>query len=181
MMNSESTELWHTIKKDAAFKKLDSSESGLAEDEVIKRLGLFGPNSLDLKNIETPLKILLRQLHNPLQYILFFSSLLALLLGKFSDSLVILSVVILNTLIGFIQEYRAHKTIKALMSMVPQKTTVIRQGHMKIVHSSQIVRGDVVVLEAGDCVSADLLLFSIKNLQSPNAKALKQHLIKIKI
>ncbi len=164
-MNTNSTELWHTFKKDAAFKKLDSSESGLKEEEVIKRLELLGSNSLQLKTSETPFRILLRQLHNPLQYILFFSALLALFLGKFADSFVILSVVILNTLIGFIQEYRAHKTIKALMSMVPQKTTVIRQGDIKVVFSSQIVRGDVVVLEAGDRVSADLLLFSIKNLQ----------------
>ena len=164
-MDPCSKELWHTIKKDAAFKKLDSSDSGLDEGEVIKRLRLLGPNSLRLKTSETPTRILLRQLHNPIQYILIFSALLAVLLGKFADGSVVLSVVILNTLIGFIQEYRAHKTIRALMSMVPEKTAVIRKGDIKVVHSSQIVPGDVVVLEAGDRISADLLLFSIKNLQ----------------
>ncbi len=164
-MNKNSEELWHAVEKDTVFQKLNSSESGLEEREVRKRLKLLGPNTLQLKTSETIPRILLRQLHNPIEYILIFSALLALLLGKFADSLVIFSVVILNTLIGFVQEYRAHKTIKALMSMAPQKTTVIRQGDTKIVHSSQIVPGDVVVLQAGDRVSADLRLFSIKNLQ----------------
>jgi magnesium-transporting ATPase (P-type) len=164
-MNKDSEELWHAVEIDTVFQKLNSSKSGLEESEVRKRLKRLGPNTLQLKTSETIPRILLRQLNDPIGYILIFSSLLVLLIGKFADSLVIFSVVILNTLIGFVQEYRAHKTIKALMSMVPQKTTVIRQGDTKIVASSQIVPGDVVVLQAGDRVSADLRLFSIKNLQ----------------
>ncbi|MDP1608040.1 MAG: HAD-IC family P-type ATPase [Chlamydiales bacterium] len=164
-MNKDSKELWYAVEKDTVFQRLNSSESGLEEREVRKRLKLFGPNTLQLKTSETIPRIILRQLHNPIEYILIFSALLALFLGKFADSLVIFSVVILNALIGFVQEYRAHKTIKALMLMVPQQTTVIREGDTKIVPSSQIVPGDVVVLQAGDRVSADLRLFSIKNLQ----------------
>ncbi len=168
-MNEDSEELWHAVEKDIVFQKLNSSESGLVESEVRKRLKLFGPNTLQLNTSETIPRIFLRQLHNPIVYMLIFSSLLALLLDKFADSLVVFSVIVLNTLIGFIQEYRAHKTIKALTSMVPQKTTVIRDGDTKLVHSSQIVPGDIVALEAGDRISADLRLFSIKNLQCDEA------------
>ncbi len=80
---------WHAIEKDDVFRKLNSSVSGLDEEEVKRRLKLFGPNHLQLKSAETILRILLRQLHNPLVYVLIFSTILAALLGKFTDSFVI--------------------------------------------------------------------------------------------
>ncbi len=155
---------WHSQAKEGVFLELNSSESGLNEKEVKKRLKVFGYNALQGKSSETIPRILLRQLHNPIIYVLLFSTGFAWLLGKFSDSLVVLSVVILNTLIGFIQEYRAHKTIRALTSMVPQKTQVVREGDTKLIHSSELVPGDIVVLQAGDRIAADLRLFSVKNL-----------------
>lgn len=164
-MNEALDDNWHSVDQDRVFQKLNSSESGLEESEVKRRLKQFGPNTLQIKTSETIPRIFLRQLNNPLVYVLIFSTLLALLLGKFADSLVIFGVVVLNTLIGFIQEYRANKTIKALSAMVPSKTTVIRNADTKLVHSYQIVPGDVVVLQAGDRIPADLRLFSIKNLQ----------------
>ncbi len=164
-MNKELNQSWHSLEQDEVFQKLSSSELGLSEEEARKRLKLFGPNTLQLKSSESIPRILWRQLHNPIVYVLLFSTLLALALGKETDSLVVFSVVILNTLIGFVQEYRAHKTIQALTMLVPNKTTVLREGKAKLIPSSQIVLGDVVILQAGDRISADLRLFSIKNLQ----------------
>jgi Ca2+-transporting ATPase len=156
---------WHSFAKETFFQELNSSESGLNEKEVKRRLKFFGYNTLQGKSSETIPRILLRQLHNPIVYVLLFSTGFAGLLGKFTDSLIVFSAVILNTLIGFIQEYRAHKTIRALTSMVPQKTSVLREGDTKLIHSSQLVPGDIVVLQAGDRIAADLRLFSVKNLR----------------
>ncbi len=157
--------LWHALEKEEVCHQLNTSLSGLEEKEAQKRLQEFGPNLLRQAHEETLLRILWRQLHNPIVYVLLFSTAMALLLGKIADSLVVFTVVVLNTIIGFIQEYRAHTTLKALTSLIPHKTMVLRAGHTKSIHSSHIVPGDVVVLEAGDRVSADLRLFSIKNLQ----------------
>lgn len=157
---------WHTLEKEIYFQQLNSSELGLSEKEAKHRLKVFGPNSIQIQSSGTILRIFLRQLRNPIVYVLLFSTGLAGLLGKWTDGFVVLSVVMLNTLIGFIQEYRAHKTIRALISMVPQKTSVLREGDTKLLHSSQLVPGDIVVLQAGDRVAADLRLFSVKNLEA---------------
>lgn len=156
---------WHAIGEEALFKKLASTQNGLVEKEAEGRLKVFGTNTLHIKSRETIPRILLRQLDNPIVYVLLLSTVIAALLGKITDSLVVFSVVVLNTAIGFIQEYKAHKTIRALTAMVPHKTSVLRQGNTKLIHSYQLVPGDVVVLQAGDRIAADLRLFSLKNLE----------------
>lgn len=160
---------YHTLSPDKTFKQLHTSKEGLTHDEAKKRLKEFGPNTLQIKSTETIPRILLRQLQNPIVYLLLASTFIALILGKFIDGAVIFSVVILNTLIGFIQEYRANKIIRALSAMVPHNTVVIRQGETKLIHSSQVVPGDIVSLQSGDKISADMRLFFIKNLQCDEA------------
>lgn len=155
---------WHSIDSKEIFKILNSSEEGLNEQEVKTRLQRYGHNILQTKSSETIPRIFLRQLHNPIVYVLLFSTGFAALLGRITDSLVVLSVVILNTIIGFFQEYRAHRTISALSAMVPQNTSVIREGESKLIDSSALVPGDIVLLQAGDRIAADLRLFSVKNL-----------------
>lgn len=163
-MNEKLDHEWHSIDNETVFEILKTNEEGLNEREVKARLKLYGYNTLQTKSSETIPRIFLRQLHNPIVYVLLFSTALAALIGKFTDSLVVLSVVILNTIIGFFQEYRAHKTISALTAMVPQKTSVIRDGETKLIDSADLVPGDIVILQAGDRIAADLRLFSVKNL-----------------
>lgn len=158
-------QLWHALEKEAVFQKLNSSDKGLSEAEAKNRLKIFGHNIISSKSFGTILRIFVRQFRNPIVYMLFFSTLLALILRKLTDSCVILSVLILNAMISFFQEYRAHKIIKALTSMVPSKTSVLRNGKRKLIHSSSLVPGDVVLLQAGDRIAADLRLFSVKNLE----------------
>ncbi len=157
--------LWHSLSYEDAFKYLQSSPTGLSHEEAKLRLDKFGLNHLQVKSSESILWIILRQFHNPLIYILLISATLALLLSKTTDALVVLSVVMLNTLIGFIQEYRSSKMIQALLQMIPQKSTTIRNGSLSSIPSSEIVPGDILVLQAGDRVAADIRLFSIKNLE----------------
>lgn len=168
MVDSEIME-WHTLESDAVFQKINSSEEGLDSDESKRRLKKYGSNILQTKTSETIPRILLRQLRNPIVYVLLASTLLAFTLRKFTDGVVVLSIVILNTMIGFIQEYRANRIIRALSALVPHETTVIRNGDQQVILASHVVPGDVIFLQAGDKIPADLRLFSIKNLQCDEA------------
>lgn len=163
-MEEQPDKLWYCLDKKNLFQELQSSEAGIDEKEAKRRLKIFGENTLQGRSPKTIPRILLRQLHNPIVYVLLFSTAFAGLLGRFTDGLVVFSVVLLNTLIGFIQEYKAHKTIQSLSSMIPEKTTVLRGAATQLIHSSLLVPGDVVVLQAGDRISADLRLFLVKNL-----------------
>lgn len=164
MIDSENIE-WHALETEAVFQKIGSSEEGLDVSESKKRLKEYGFNILQTKTSETIPRILLRQLRNPIVYVLLLSTVLAFALKKFTDGFVVLSVIILNTIIGFVQEYRANKIIRALSAMVPHVTTVVRGGDQKLIPASHIVPGDVIFLQAGDKIPADIRLFSIKNLQ----------------
>lgn len=156
---------WHSMPHEHVFTELQSSPRGLDYYEVQQRLKKFGHNRLQVQPPENILWIILRQFHNPLIYILLASTIVAMLLGKVTDAIVVLSVVILNTLIGFIQEYRSSKTIQSLLQMIPQTSTVIRNGVHSTIPSSEIVLGDIILLQNGDRVPADIRLFSIKNFE----------------
>ncbi len=164
MIDSEHIK-WHALEIEAVFQRVGSSEEGLDITESKKRLKEYGFNALQTKTSETIPRIFLRQLRNPIVYVLLLSTLLAFALRKFTDGFVVFSVVILNTIIGFVQEYRANRIIRALSAMVPHETTVIRSGDQKLIPASHVIPGDIVVLQAGDKISADMRLFSIKNLQ----------------
>lgn len=155
---------WHTLSIQETLDELNASPEGLSYDEVKHRLKRYGHNILHLKNNETALHILLRQLKNPIVYVLLISTCLALALGKWTDGIVVFGIVILNTCIGFFQEYRANRMISLLSEMVPQETTVMRDGKLKVISSGLVVPGDIVSLQAGDRICADLRLLAIKNL-----------------
>lgn len=156
---------WHSLTIEDIFEKTDSSEKGLNSSESKKRIKKYGINILQTQTSETIPRILLRQLKNPIVYVLLLSTILAFALKKIVDGSVILSVVILNTLIGFVQEYRANRIIRALSALMPHKATVLRDEDQKLIPPSHLVPGDVVFLQAGDRVPADMRLLSLKNLQ----------------
>jgi Ca2+-transporting ATPase len=106
---------------------------------------------------------------NPLIWVLLAASVLAVALGKVTDGLVVLAVVVLNSLIGFVQEYRASRAIEALQGMVPENVTALRDGRKATVAASALVPGDVVLLASGDRVPADLRLVAVKNLRVEEA------------
>ncbi len=155
---------WHACAYEAVIEHFQSRKEGLNDQEASLRLKIIGSNSLPFKSSDNILWIVFRQLNNPLIYILLASTLLAALLGKIIDAVVVFSIVIINTLIGFIQEYRSSRTIQALLQMIPQTSNVIRNGISLSIPSDQIVPGDILVIQAGDRVSADIRLFSVKNL-----------------
>jgi len=160
---------WHSIDYNEVINNLESSSNGLKSEEVKNRLLKYGYNKLKRKSKDGILTVLWRQINNPLIWVLIGSSTLATALGKITDGMVVLAVVLVNSMIGFIQEYKAGKAIEALSSMVPENATVIREGNVITIPVSEIVPGDIVQVAAGDRIPADMRITQQKNLQVEEA------------
>ena len=155
---------WHSLDTETAFLMLHSSAQGLAPEEAQRRLVAQGPNLLPEARPTSPLKRFARQLDNLLIYLLLASALITLLLGHALDSMVIAGVVLINAVIGYVQEGKAEEALAALRGLVAQQATVIRTGRRAEIPAQEIVAGDILVLNAGDRVSADLRLLAAYNL-----------------
>ena len=138
---------------------------GLTHNEAQRRLHQFGSNVLPLIRRHGPLIRFMLQFHHPLIYILLTATVITALLGEWVDASVIFGVVMVNAIVGFIQESRAEHALEALMSMVKTEATVLREGEKYLISSSNVVPGDVVLVQSGDKVPADLRLISIHELQ----------------
>ena len=160
---------WHSLSIEEVFNVLQTSRSGLSGTDGENRRIQYGLNLLQKKKGNGVLKLLWQQLSNPLIYVLLGATVLALLMGKATDALVILSVVVINTLIGFLQEWGADRTIRSLMGMAPEFAVVKRDGIQKNIQAQDLVPGDLVLLQAGDKVSADLRLCQVKSFQCEEA------------
>lgn len=168
MLKNESGK-WHAIDYKEVLENFESSIQGLELEEVNKRRQKYGLNELKRKNKDGILKVLWRQINNPLIWVLIGSSTLATALGKITDGMVVLAVVVVNSIIGFIQEYKAGKAIEALSNMVPENAMVIRNGNIITIPVSEIVPGDIVQVAAGDRIPADMRIIQQKNLQVEEA------------
>ena len=158
--------VWHELPAEAAAARLESDPAtGLATDEVARRQKEFGPNRVTARRGTPAWLRFLQQFHQPLVYILLAAVGVTASLGEWVDSSVILGVVVLNAIFGFLQEAKAGKAIEALARMIATETTVRRDGRTQRVHSEGLVPGDVVLLQAGDRVPADLRLVQMKSLQ----------------
>ncbi len=149
---------WYQLSVKEIFEHLKTSELGLTEEEVKQRLKKYGPNKIAEEEKISKLKILLHQFTSPLIYILLIAGVVTILLKEYIDSGVIFAVVILNAIIGFVQEYKAEKSARALKKMVVPKARVIRDGKEKEVNSEELVPGDIVLLASGMKVPADIRL-----------------------
>jgi Ca2+-transporting ATPase len=165
MNNESSTVHWHAMEPDEALKKLDSARDGLGEDHAEQRLEEAGPNSLEAEEGFNPIRLLARQVHNPLIYLLAGAAVLSLLVGHSVDAAVIAGVIVLNTLLGFTQEWRAEGALDALRQMAAPHARVLRNGQPAEIEATHVVPGDVLVIETGDRVAADARLLSCDNLQ----------------
>jgi magnesium-transporting ATPase (P-type) len=148
---------------------LDSDLRGLKTDEAQRRLEEHGPNRLPEAEREGPLKRFIRQFHDVLIYILLAAAVVTALLGEWIDTGVILGVVVINAIIGFIQEGKAEAALESIRAMLSLHATVIRDGEREEIDAEDLVPGDVVVLESGDRVPADLRILEHRNLQVEEA------------
>ncbi len=133
-------------------------KQGLSEKEALKLLGQFGPNELPEPGKRSPLSSLLSQFKSPLILLLMAGAAVSMALGQIHDGLAIILILLINGIIGFIQEYRAERAMEALQKMAAPTALVIRDGSSRRIPAAALVPGDVVVIEAGDIVPADILL-----------------------
>ncbi len=170
-MNREAVDalLWHNIEHQRVLDSLHSTLTGLTPAEATERITVFGKNKIVRKSKDGPLVILWRQINNPLIWVLLGSSVLATALGKITDGSVVLAVVVINSIIGFIQEFKAGKAIEALIDMVPQNAIVVREGKSITIPVVDLVPGDIVLMAAGDRVPADMRIITQKNLHIEEA------------
>lgn len=160
---------WHTLTGEQALAHLASREEGLHDAEVAERLARIGPNRLPPPKRPSPLKRFFAQFHNVLIYVLLAASVVTALLGHWVDFFVILAVVFVNSLIGFIQEGKAEKALESIRRMLSLDAMVMREGVRRQIPAEDLVPGDLVFLQSGDKVPADLRLLRLKDLQIDEA------------
>lgn len=156
----------YQIKKEELSNvyKNNNFKQGLTSKEALERLNADGPNTLEVK--QTPKwKLFLRQFNNVVIYILLLSALLTLFIKHYTDAIVIIAVVVINSLIGYFQETSAANALAKIKNLMAQKATVYRDGIRKDIAAADLVKGDVVFLEAGDNVPADLRIVEADNLR----------------
>lgn len=160
---------WHAQATDAVFHTINSSVDGLTTEQAEQRLQKFGPNRLRPVKKQGPLLRFLLQFHNVLIYVLLVAGLVTALLQHWVDSGVIFGVVLINAIIGFIQEGKAEKALDAIRNMLSQQAMVNRDGKFITLPADQLVPGDIVLLQSGDKVAADLRLFKVRDLRIDEA------------
>lgn len=157
---------WHSQSEQDIVQQLNTdTDNGLSSQEIQIRLERDGRNVITGQAMMPAWKRLLLQFHNPLIYILLVATLVTTILGEYVDAGVILLVVLINALIGFMQESKAEQAINSLKKMLSSNTTVIRDGKKQSVATTDLVCGDIVVLASGDKVPADIRLYQCRDLQ----------------
>ncbi|MBB3332116.1 magnesium-transporting ATPase (P-type) [Halomonas campaniensis] len=166
---SSSATPWHSREPDEVLAELAASEQGLSGEQVAERLARHGENRLPAPPRSGPLRRFLRQFHNVLIYVLLAAALGTALLQHWVDTGVILGVVVINAIVGFLQEGKAEQALEAIRGMLSPKALVLRDGQRRTVPAEQLVPGDLVFLQAGDRVPADLRLLRCHNLRLDEA------------
>ena len=160
----------HITETKELEKILDTNYvKGLDQEEVIKRQEIYGKNKLPSKKREGMFMLFIRQFNQPLVYILLFATLITALMKEWVDSGVILGVVLINSLMGFLQESKALKAIEQLANTIATDAVVIRDSKKQTVSSTELVPGDIVFLQSGDMVPADIRLFKVNQLRAEEA------------
>lgn len=158
--------MWFAKSKKDVLSELDVNfNMGLSSEEAQLRLEKYGPNALKGKAKKSLVALFFSQLKDVLIYVLLAAAIVTIFIGEYTDSIIILSVVILNAVIGVVQEYKAEKAVEALQKMTTPRALVRRDGEIQEIDSQHLVPGDIIILDAGRYVPADIRLLESANLQ----------------
>ncbi len=160
---------WHVASPEQLLRQVGANQSGLSMDQVARRLAEHGPNTLPEAERRSLWGVLLSQFASPLIYILFVAAVIALAMGHRGDSVVILIVVLINAVIGTVQEGRAERSMEALRHLSALKVRVLRGGKEETIEAHNLVPGDVMLMAAGDAVGADARLLEAVALEAAEA------------
>lgn len=155
--------LWHSNSVDFAFKNINSSKNGLSSKEAEERLKLYGTNTLPHKKNTPFILMLLKEFINPIVIILLVAMAFSFIVGELLDGFVIFGIIMIDAVIGAIQEKRAQRVASSLSRMIKVKAKVLRDGQKIEIESNQLVVGDIVFLESGDKISADMRIIECSN------------------
>ena len=153
--------LWHTLDADAAAFALESGPDGLSAAEAVRRLGQYGPNALPQPKRPGLARVYLRQFKSPLIFLLLAAAAVSIAIGEAGDALFIFGVLQINATIGTVQEWKAQKSTESLAGMIQSRIGVLRDGVRQDLDSRDLVPGDVVSLETGNLVPADMRLMTV--------------------
>ena len=160
---------WHSKTVLEVFQALHSDEHGLTNKEAVERLEKHGPNKLPEGKGDGLLVIFLRQFQSPLIYILFAASIVVFVMGEITDGSIILAVLLINAIVGTIQEGKAQNTLLALKKFVETKATVLREGKELIIPDSEVLPGDIIILQEGEKIPVDARIIAATNLKIDEA------------
>lgn len=155
---------WHSLSVEEVLKRLGSRKLGLSSEEVKERLRIYGFNEITVKK-KSPLKMFLKQFTNFLIAILLAATAVSLILGEIVDAVAIIIIVLIMGIMGFVQEFKAEKTIETLKKLAAPTCKVLRDGEEKIVPAREVVPGDIILLSEGDRVPADARVIESINLE----------------
>ena len=160
---------WHGLDGQAALARLSAAAHGLTAGEAAKRLAQYGPNALRPPRRRGPIARFFDQFRNVLIYVLLVSAAVTALLAHWVDTGVILGVVVVNAIVGFLQEGKAEHAMEAIRGMLSHHATVMRDGRRMSIPAEDLVPGDIVLLGSGDRVPADLRLLDTRSLRTQEA------------
>lgn len=159
----------HSLSVKQAIKKLNTSVNGLSDGQVKKAFSVYGPNELPKEKKPSSFYLLLKQFNNSVVYILVVAALISFFTGHIFDSLFILTVILISSVIGFVQEKKTDNAISKLREMIKYEIEVIRDGRETVILSSNVVVGDLIVLKQGDKIPADARVIESSNLRVSEA------------
>ncbi|HHX42961.1 MAG TPA: ATPase, partial [Chloroflexi bacterium] len=160
---------WHAMDRAQVYDALRTSPEGLSPEEIAQRLEQYGRNELEERGLRSPLAVLLAQFTEIMVLVLIVAAIVSFLIGETTDAIIIMVIVILNAILGFVQEYRAERAIAALRELAVPTVRVRRSGQVREIEATQLVPGDIIVLEAGNRVPADAWVSDAVNLRVEEA------------
>ena len=160
---------WHSLEKEEVLKKIGSSPKGLSRGEAVQRLQKFGYNELEERERVTPWEIFFNQFRDVFVIMLLVATAISVAIGEMVDAATIAAIVVLNAVVGFVQEYRSEKAIEAMKKLTAPKARVLRDGKETVIPAKEVVPGDILLLEAGDRIAADARLLEIVELKANEA------------
>ena len=169
MNTSTPAPVWHALPTEQVLQELQTAPGGLSDAEAAQRLDRYGPNRLPPPQRHGPVIRFLLQFHNILIYVLLAAAVVTALLSHAVDTGVILGVVLINAIVGFVQEGKAESALAAIRKMLSLHAMVLRNGQRREILAEELVPGDWVILQSGDKAPADLRLIEVKNLRMQEA------------
>ena len=167
---------WHSMEKEKVLESLNATESGLSTEEAGRRLEKFGTNELAEKKGVSPLQIFLGQFKDVFVIMLIIAMIISIVIAvtssegeEYVDAATIGAIVVLNAVVGFVQEYRSEKAMEAMKKLTAPKARVLREGKEMLIAAREVVPGDIVLLESGDRIPADGRLIEVVDLKTDEA------------